>query len=147
MTRFRPSLVLYERPVPVFFKCDTQLFLGIHDDWTVPGYGFTNGLPRDQEEPDGICVRRDLYLVTIIKQHERPIAHDRVSLHIEVIDPLRLVGKRLLLFAEVPLSFYDVRENGMPASCSQREFRGSGDSDVQVLGVGNDVSNWPLVPG
>jgi hypothetical protein len=63
-------LFLKKRSLLKFFKGLLELFLCVHDDWTVPGHGFFQRLPGDQEESDSIVAGLHSNFVAAIKDNE-----------------------------------------------------------------------------
>jgi len=57
--------VFGEGVVLVLLKGDPQFFLGVHDDGSVPGDGFADGLARDEEDAHGLGFGGDSELVAI----------------------------------------------------------------------------------
>jgi hypothetical protein len=55
------------------FESLTQLFLGVHDDGTVPGNGFLKGFSGDEKEADTVVARLDGDFVTAIKDDKRAV--------------------------------------------------------------------------
>jgi hypothetical protein len=66
------------------------------------------------------------------------------SFHIEVIDAFYLIGKWVLLLAEISITFDDVCKYSVASLGWMSEFRSSRNSDIEILGVDNDVLNGPL---
>src|SRR5215813_4416549 len=48
-----------ERASLELFEGDTQLFLGVHHDGTVPGDGLADWLARDEKKPHLVCLGGD----------------------------------------------------------------------------------------
>jgi len=70
-------VVFGEGAALVFLKGDLQFFFGVHDDGSVPGNGFADGLARDEEDPRDLGFGGDSELLAV-GEAEQQIGGDRL---------------------------------------------------------------------
>src|SRR5947209_12445301 len=66
-------VVLQECSLLEFLVGLLELFLRVHDDRAVPGYGLLERLPRNQEEADAVVTGLHRNLVAPVEQHKRAV--------------------------------------------------------------------------
>src|SRR5439155_17587240 len=62
--------ILDERASIELFEGDTQLFLGVHHDGTVPGDGLADRLAGDEQKPHTFCLGGDSDVIAVAEAHE-----------------------------------------------------------------------------
>ena len=92
-----------ESSLLIFLKSDPQFFIGVHDNGSIPRDGFANGFAGNQEEPHFMLLRKDRYLIPVIEQNNRPVAHEWIALNVKVVSSFHFVRKRILFFTEISL--------------------------------------------
>ncbi len=102
-----------ELAIVVFFERDSQFILCVHHDGSIPGHRLTDWSARYEEKSDGVTLCRDHHLVAVPKEDQAAVAYERVCLHVKIIGPLDLVGKRFLFIAEATFAVDYVSEYGV----------------------------------
>ena len=112
--------MLDERALLQFFEGCLQFFLGVHHDRSIPGNGFVQRLPADQQKAYPILCTADLHFLSAAKEHQRSI----FSIGIDV---------SFLRFAKVSFACENVSESMLESFYGITER-------VQVVKDGEEIS-------
>src|SRR5215216_3937278 len=77
--------ILDERFALELLEGDSQLFLGVHHDGTVPGNGLADRLSRDEQEPHAVRLGGDGDLVAVAEAHQVTVPDQAFACHVEVV--------------------------------------------------------------
>ena len=88
--------MFYEGTVSVFIERSLQLFFGVHNDRSIPGYRLTDRLTRDQKKTSRLVQSGRNHLVPRVE-----------------LDQLTVYDPSLLLQIEINLPFDHVSQHGM----------------------------------
>ena len=88
----------------IFLEGNLQLFLGIHDDGTVPGDRLVQRLAGNKQEPDRPVGGGHLHLVAfmLVENHGLGVA-DAPAFHIELAMAHHLIGISIATVVEIAL--------------------------------------------
>ena len=94
-------------------KSGLQLFLGVHDDGTVPGHRLADGPPRCEEKADPLLVRSHGNLVPVSIEDERIVITEAAPLEIEIAGADHLMSIRIPVLVEIAFPFNYVSKGVM----------------------------------
>ena len=75
--------------------------------------GSPMGLPETSRNLTASASVETMTSIAVAKQDQHLVAHEGFPFHVEVVEPLHFMGKRVLFLAEVPLALNDVGEHGV----------------------------------